>query len=740
MRKRRLFLGLGLALVSLVLASCDNESKETNNTTLEPTTETVPDTQTETTKEVVEKETVYICEGDTSDKTILSTQEIIKGKPVLPQIVAPIKEGYRVLNYRLSSSIDGDIIDSDFIYSSKKKFNLFVEWEKIDYNSVYEINDEKSELKDYLYLASGTEAQQANFYQNGFVKDKMPDYSKYKDDAYVQVKTADEFINAISQTKYDYETTWTYDDLTPEQEGKIADYEALMKKREEGGDAALTSDEKTRRLELEKEIMQYTGSISQKLNKEAKVHVIEITADLNLGYNKLSEASKALVTNWASTSKTDFASTSHFIENGVSQINLSNAYNLLIYSKNGSKITNAGFKVNSCKNVAFRNILMDEIWQWEDTNTLTPSFTVGDMDVFGWAYFKINSSTNIWIDHCEFGKSYDGQIDVANPYWYNIRTYQTAPFNVDERDEKSNVSISNCRFNSGSDDKDGYLYKMMEEIEADYQKSLTNTSYNCKYQYYKILRDKYKLSFDEILYGVAIPQKKAFLLGDSGESSKPESYRYNLNLSVSLLDNLFIDIEDRIPNVRGGIAYMANCVVDNSRYFKYRNILIDSGARGIDSEYPRPNQTKKPYFKLALVSQAIVGGYGASICAENCIFIGVSQLVKNNNSNSNEVNVSAGYKLINCIWYNDPMSEDYTRIINTDTNPNQIQSTVGETSPMTTLLFNWHNESNTNPIELALYKLDNLTKTLVESSHVGVNANYNKMYLYTDALYYTEKE
>ena len=602
------------------------------------------------------------------------------------------------------------------------------------------MNDEKSELKDYLYLASGSEAQQANFYQNGFVKDKMPDYSKYKDDAYVQVKTADEFINAISQTKYDYETTWTYDDLTPEQESKIADYEALMKKREEGGDAALTSDEKTRRLELEKEIMQYTGSISQKLNKEAKVHVIEITADLNLGYNKLSEASKALVTNWASTSKTDFATTSHFIENGVSQINLSNAYNLLIYSKNGSKITNAGFKVNSCKNVAFRNILMDEIWQWEDTNTLTPSFTVGDMDVFGWAYFKINSSTNIWIDHCEFGKSYDGQIDVANPYWYNIRTYQTAPFNVDERDEKSNVSISNCRFNSGSDDKDGYLYKMMEEIEADYQKSLTNTSYNCKYQYYKILRDKYKLSFDEILYGVAIPQKKAFLLGDSGESSKPESYRYNLNLCVSLLDNLFIDIEDRIPNVRGGIAYMANCVVDNSRYFKYRNILIDSGARAIDSEYPRPNQTKKPYFKLALVSQAIVGGYGASICAENCIFIGVSQLVKNNNSNSNEVNVSAGYKLINCIWYNDANSEDYDRIINTDINATQIQSTVGETSPMTTVLFNWHNESNTNPIELALYKLDNLTKTLIESSHVGVNANYNKMYLYTDALYYTEKE
>jgi hypothetical protein len=46
----------------------------------------------------------------------------------------------------------------------------------------------------------------------------------------------------------------------------------------------------------------------------------------------------------------------------------------------------------------------------------------------------------------------------------------------------------------------------MEEVEADYQKTVStsdtyDSTYTCQYQYYKILRDQYNLTFDEILYG-----------------------------------------------------------------------------------------------------------------------------------------------------------------------------------------------------------------------------------------------
>ena len=747
--KKKLLL-FGLLTISFVLAGCSekNTNNANNNDTNSSDTSGSGEGQggegqggegegggeTDPQKEYV---TISIYEGPFATKTLVETQKIEKGSLLKASLAEPKKQGYSFVEFEYYSNQGVKIADKTFsTLKANTDMSVFAVFDKIDYNSVHNVERESSTLKGTEYINSGTQEQQANFYQAGYVEGKIPDFSQYKNtSAYVQVSNADQLIQALSQTKCNYTNNWEYKNLTSEQEEKIADYNYLMEKRAQGGDAALTSEEKTRRLALEKEIMLYEGTVSQELISDSDIHVIEITNDINLGYEKLSAASKALVTNWSS-SKTGYSTTSHFLENGVSQINISNAHNLLIYSKNSAKITNAGFKINNSKGVVVRNLEMDEIWQWEDSPSDKPTFTVGDMDVFGWAYFKINFSTDVWIDHCTFGKSYDGQIDVANPYWYNIRTYSEAPYGVDSNDEKSRIHISNCKFQSGSDDPDGYLYKMMQEIEADYQKSLTDSTYQCQYLYYKTLRDRYNVSFEEILYGIAIPQKKAFLWGDSGESKKTESYRYNQNLYVSLANNIIVDIEDRLPNVRGGIAYMYNCLIDNSRYYKYRQLLSEKGAGNISSVNSYVNDKGKtvyPY-KLALVSQGMIGGYGASLRAENCIFIGVNTLVKNNNSEKDDITteqMAAGYSIINSIWYNDKDSEDVGRIINTDTNPSVISSTVGQTSPMSTTYFNWHNDDNQKPFNPALYDVNNLTSLLYESQAVGANSNYDDLYIYT---------
>ncbi len=52
---------------------------------------------------------------------------------------------------------------------------------------------------------------------------------------------------------------------------------------------------------------------------------------------------------------------------------------------------------------------------------------------------------------------------------------------------------------------------MMDKIEQEYQSGKTN------YLYYNKLRDS-GITFEEILYGIAIPQKKGFLFGDSGNN------------------------------------------------------------------------------------------------------------------------------------------------------------------------------------------------------------------------------
>ena len=255
-----------------------------------------------------------------------------------------------------------------------------------------------------------------NLSADGYVRDNIGDFAVYENtSAYRKVTTAEELLQAIVDAKYHYTNVW--DDET----GTYTQVPA------EG----------------------YTED-----NFEGTVHVIEIANDLNLGYEVLSDKAKAsgVVEDFSrktmSNHVNDYNSET-VKENGISQIKVENTSNLLIYSKNGASLTHCGFKLTSDNNVVFRNLVMDEIWQWEDSPSASTS-AVGDYDFHGWAYFKIAFCGYIWIDHCTFGKSYDGQIDISNPeYTANAGVAFRAPYGADGT---SSVHISWCNFNAGSDD------------------------------------------------------------------------------------------------------------------------------------------------------------------------------------------------------------------------------------------------------------------------------------------------
>ncbi len=705
MKKKRLFL-LAIASVTFVLAGCGVESPALPPTT---TNTTVNTSNTSTS-------TVTFVYNDGRDNLNISVNNGDKvSKPA-----NPTRENKEDVEYS------------------------FVGWYK-DSSFTEEFDFENSQINSDTSVYAKWDAK----YGSGYVKSKMPDFSVYEGtEAYVKVSNAEELLQALVDARIDY--TSEYNEVV-EEGGKIvrnnvrknstnwqrAIEKGLYLKNDDGTYTKIPND-----VPFDPEDTIYTASmvyyedspaakvsIKQTLNKEAKIHVIELTSNIDLGYYNLSKTAKAsgIVESYCSkydnqilSNTAPFSLTSMLIDNGISKVNISNTNDLLVYSKNGSKITHAGFSVTSCDRVAFKNIEMDEIWQWEDSPNATPSFTVGDMDVFGWAYFKISFSGYIWIDHCTFGKSYDGQIDVSNPYYYSMGTAFRAPYGKPSTYTEENsggVQISNCLFKSGSDDQNGYLYQMMQEIEEDYQLSKTS-SYQCKFLYYKTLRDTYGLTFDEILHGIAMPQKKAFLLGDSSESKQEDTYYYNQNLKVSLVNNVFMNIEDRLPNVRGGIAYMSNCVVDNSDYWIYRNSLINKGAKNIS------NINSK--YKLALVSQGIIGGFDASIRAENCVFFGISELVKNNNKTESSDTIkteqyAAGFSMVNCLYYNSESSSDYTRLINTDLNSTQISGSGS--NPITVSNFNWHNKENEKPFEVLelVDDLHDLEDYLINTKHVGTN-------------------
>ena len=435
---------------------------------------------------------------------------------------------------------------------------------------------------------------------------------------------------------------------------------------------------------------------------ESDIRIIELTSDLNLGYKVLSNEEKAytsIVANFDKSSNT--TKSKMFSENGISQIKIENTSNLLIFSSNGAKITHAGFKLTSDFNVVIRNIKMDEIWQWEDSASATTA-KIGDYDAYGWAYFKISYSDQIWIDHCTFGKSYDGQIDYSNPFYLNESTAFRAPYGATG---SNGLTITWCNFEAGSDDKNGYIYKMMEEIENEYKSGKNN------YLYYNALRDT-GYTFDEILYGIAIPQKKGFLIGDTGNGTT--EYQYNLEINVAMGNNYFKNIEDRLPKLRGGNLYFYNNIIDCDKYYEVRQVLKTSrGGKTASEAVKAINNT----WKCALVSQALLVSNGGFLNVENCIFIGVNELLKNNDG------LAATYNITNS--FTQTSKSDALKQIN---DLDIAGLTKATKKP-------WHTENGEAPFEVVLISTDNLSKTLLDNTlGVGTHNNFTYSWIKTNYL------
>ncbi|MDE5714923.1 MAG: InlB B-repeat-containing protein [Anaeroplasmataceae bacterium] len=541
---------------------------------------------------------------------------------------------------------------------------LYAKWSWIDpdsylagYSTIHALDDEIKE----------------NISVDGYAQFGIEDFKQYLNtDAYRVVSTPLEFLTALVDAKYDYENYW---------------------------------DESTK-------------TLSQTLNKEGKVHVIEIANDLNLGYFKLGAQEKAtnIVTDFASNMdklSSNLCMSNMLKENGISQIKVENTSNLLIFSKNGAKLTHCGFKLTSDTNVVFRNLSFDELWQWEDA-PLNTSSKIGDYDWFGWAYFKISFCGFIWIDHCTFGKSYDGQIDYSNPvYNANAGTAFRAPYGGTG---ENGLHISWCKFNAGSDSKDGYLYQMMQQIEEEYQEGKKN------YLYYNALRDA-NISFEDILYGLAIPQKKGFLCGDdakfSGSYDTADDYNFNLKLKVSFSNCIFMNLEDRLPKLRGGNAYMYNCLVDSSQYYAYRTKLIAANAKGVVTKI-------NSGWKCALVSQGIVCGNGGSVQAENTIFKGIDTLIKHNDTKNISPYVDGGFKIVNCSYQRGANSIVYQGS-SSDLNTAFISSIPAK---LNTLNFSWKTEDEQPPFEITGFDLNQLEKILNNEVYgCGINSSFKEMFL-----------
>ncbi len=82
----------------------------------------------------------------------------------------------------------------------------------------------------------------------------------------------------------------------------------------------------------------------------------------------------------------------------------------LVGPPGGATLRRGTIELKGADNVIIRNLRFRDLWEYD------PS---GQYDGLGWDYVRISSagkkpSQQVWVDHCDFGRVYDGQVDVVH--------------------------------------------------------------------------------------------------------------------------------------------------------------------------------------------------------------------------------------------------------------------------------------------------------------------------------------
>lgn len=327
------------------------------------------------------------------------------------------------------------------------------------------------------------------------------------------------------------------------------------------------------------------------LDKKSPAKVIEIMNDINLGWNEIPEGVKGSPFSQANTPLT------HPIlkETGVSKLYVKNLNGLTIFSKNGAKIKHAGIILDNSQNVIIRNIQFDDLWEWDEN-------TKGNYDRNDWDYVTVQACKGVWIDHCTFGKAYDGV--------------------VDSKKGTTGLTISWSKFLPGDPTSGGFYSAMFDEMEKN----------PASYPMYNFIKSQ-GLSKEDIMK-ISAPQKKTHLIGSTEFASD------NANLQVTLHHNYYKDSQDRMPRLRAGNAHVYNVVMDANGCYDAANMIPSSVTAAI---------TKAGYH-FGISSNGALSTEGGAVLVEKSQILGVKNPLRNNQEDPNKPEYTGKIKAVDTIY------------------------------------------------------------------------------------------
>lgn len=306
--------------------------------------------------------------------------------------------------------------------------------------------------------------------------------------------------------------------------------------------------------------------------KSEKVDVIEIAADMDLGYDALSEEAKSYGTIGAyGWDVSVLMSNPSAAQSNVSQVIISNTNGLTIFSRAGNTVHHGEWKLQgTSSDIVIRNLTFDGMWFWSEAASSKEA---------GWSLMKLNGVKGAWIDHCSFTLGYDGNMDTENG--------------------ASNLTASWCTYSLPADkepSKNSMLYKTFTYMEELYQKGALD-----KGGQYSEYRDN-GASMEEIMAYAAYHWK--LCLNGAGDKDFKDAEGLedgNQRARLTLAYNKMTNVGSRVPMIRQGTAHLMNCYIDNSSHMALHNDnSLPFGAYGLNRGADARN--------------------GASVGADTCVY------------------------------------------------------------------------------------------------------------------------
>jgi pectate lyase len=282
----------------------------------------------------------------------------------------------------------------------------------------------------------------------------------------------------------------------------------------------------------------------------ASIKVIEITTNLDLGYLEIGAAAQAVgpFRNHAIPSLHP-----RLIQTGVSLLDIQSRDGLTIFSTNGATIKHCCFNIKNARNIIVRNLKFDEMWEWDEA-------TKGNYDSKDWDFIDLGNgggtgtTTNIWIDHCTFTKTYDGIVDIKGG--------------------ANHVTLSWNKYvgDDGASNTNSFVWQQINTLESN----------KTAYAMYNSLRTASGFTPAEIV-SIIQGQDKTHLAGANDGVANAGNAAENALISITFHHQWFQNCWDRcVPRLRAGNVHDFNIYADDSLALDAKRLR---DAHGVNSSY-----------------------------------------------------------------------------------------------------------------------------------------------------------